>query len=953
MHAERWEKVSELYHAARECELSQRSAFLAEACAGDDHLRREVAALLAQDASRDGVLERVAREARLHNPNEGSSGGPAHKAVPDHPFPAAIGRYRILRVVGAGGMGAVYEGEQDHPRRTVALKAIKPGLASPELLRRFEQESQALGRLQHPGIAQIYEAGVAETGYGLQPYFAMEFIHGLSLLEYVKAHDLSARESLEIMAKVCDAADHAHRRGIIHRDLKPSNILVDETGQPKIVDFGVARFTGNDELTRQTSLGELVGTLAYMSPEQVLADSMELDCRSDVYALGVVLYELLTGRLPYDVGRNLTEAVQTIQYSDPAPLRSVNRTYQRDLETISNKSLEKDKQRRYASAADLAADLRHYLADEPILARAPSTGYRIRKFASRHRGLVGTIVVVFIVLLAGIMASTGQAIRARRAEQAALLERDRATIAERSATQERDRALQAEKSASSERVRAEKERNHAVDETRRADAQFAAAKAVSEFLQNDLLAQASARAQAGATTKPDPDLKVRTALDRAAARISSKFDSQPSVEASIRQTIGNAYKELGLFAEAQHQLERAFELRSRVLGPEHRDTLSSMHDLALVYESEGKYAQAEDLLTRVLQVQRRQRGDRHSDTLAALSDLALLAATSQSDHARAETLYAKVLDIQRRVLGEEHPDTLAIMNNLATQYVDRGKYDQAEELYIRALGVKRRVLGEEHPSTLMTMNNLGVLCRDQGKYAKAETLLTAVLDTRRRVMGERHPDTLASMNSLALLYQAESNYERAEQLLAQVLEGRRSVLGEEHAVTLRSIYNLAEINQRRGKFVEAEAMFRRVLDARRRIFGPDHPNTVDVLVSLGWLKLQQHGSAEAEPLLREALSGREKTSPDSWRRYYTQSMLGASLAGLGKFAEAEPLLVSGHAGMMERRSSIPFENQSVLNEVKVWIVQLYRAWGKPSKAAEWQDKNSRVTWPAGTAISTN
>ena len=304
----------------------------------------------------------------------------------------------------------------------------------------------------------------------------------------------------------------------------------------------------------QTGLGQIVGTLAYMSPEQVLADPLEVDTRSDVYALGVILYELLSGRLPYQVNqRQLPEAVHTIREEEPASLSSISRDYRGDIETIVRKALEKDKTRRYTSAADLGADIQRYLNDEPIAARPPSAGYQLRKFARRHRGLMAGVAVVFVVLLAGVAVSTSQAIRANRAGQAALSERDRAVAAEASAVQERNRAL---------------------TEKQRADDESASAKAVSDFLQNDLLAQASASAQASPDTKPDPDLKVRTALDRAASGIAQKFDKQPLVEASIRQTIGRAYLDLGIYPEAQKQIERALDLRRRLLGEDHPDTLA-------------------------------------------------------------------------------------------------------------------------------------------------------------------------------------------------------------------------------------------------------------------------------------------------------------------------------------------------------------------------------------------
>src|SRR6266852_4390701 len=467
-------------------------------------------------------------------------------------FPTRIGRYRIIRLLGEGGMGAVYEAEQDKPRRRVALKIIKMAWASPELLRRFEQEFQTLGRLHHPGIAQIYEAGTADTGFGFQPFFAMEIINGKPLSDYADARHLSTRQRLALMIQVCEAVQHAHQRCIIHRDLKPGNILVDENGQPKILDFGLARVTDSDaQATRQTDIGQLLGTLAYMSPEQVLADPLALDTRSDVYALGVVLYELLAGRLPYNLSRQPHEAAQTIREEDPTPLSSASRLYRGDIETIAARALEKDKARRYASAADLAADIRRHLEDQPIIARPPSTTYQLQKFARRHKALVAGTAAVFLVLVAGIVASTREAVLARIAEQAAAKE-------------------------------------------------AASAKAVNDFLQNDLLAQASASNQSGPSTKPDPDLTVRTALDRAAQRIEGKFDKQPEVEAAIRNTMGKTYAELAQYAESQKQLERALGLERRVWGLENPKTLDTLNHLGRTAWLQGKYPEAETLLLQTL-----------------------------------------------------------------------------------------------------------------------------------------------------------------------------------------------------------------------------------------------------------------------------------------------------------------------------------------------------------------
>ncbi len=433
-------------------------------------------------------------------------------------LPATIGTYRILGFIGEGSMGIVYRAEQQNPQRVVALKVIRVGIASAEHLRRFEREAELLGRLQHPGITRIYEAGTVNWGGGEQPYFAMEFIDGWPL--DASMPDRGSRYYLELMAKICDAVNHAHQRGIIHRDLKPTNILVDETGQPKILDFGVAHVADSDaQITRQTDMGQLIGTIAYMSPEQVLADPWALDVRSDVYALGIILYELLARKAPYDIKRKtLPEVVRIISEQDPAPLGSINRRYRGDVETIVAKALEKDKERRYLSASDLAADIRRYLADVPILARPASASYRFQKFLRRNKTLVASTAAVFLILVAGIVVSSREAFEARKAEQVSAKE-------------------------------------------------AASANAVIDFLRNDLLAQASPKNQSG-SDRLDRNITVRTALDRAAARIEGKFDRQPEVEAAIQDAMGKTYEDLAQYAESEKHLARALSLEQKVWGPE-------------------------------------------------------------------------------------------------------------------------------------------------------------------------------------------------------------------------------------------------------------------------------------------------------------------------------------------------------------------------------------------------
>ena len=751
-------------------------------------------------------------------------------------LPTSIGRYRIVRLLGEGGMGAVYEAEQDQPRRNVALKVIKTAWASRELLRRFEQEFQTLGRLHHPGIAQIYEAGTADSGFGSQPFFVMEIIRGKPLTEYADTQHLNTRQRLAVMIRVCEAVEHAHQRGIIHRDLKPGNILVEENGQPKILDFGLARVTDSDaKATRQTEMGQLLGTLAYMSPEQLLADPLLLDTRSDVYALGVILYELLSNKMPYPLTNQVHEVVQTIQQTDPVALSSINRAYRGDIETIVAKALEKDKTRRYDSAAELAADIRRHLEDQPIIAKPPNVTYQVKKFARRHKALVVGAVTVFLVLIAGVVASTWEAVQARRAA--------------------------------------------------------ATAEALSNFLQNDVLSQASAAKQSGLKTRPDPDLKVRTALDQAAESIQGKFDKQPEVEAAIRDTIGQTYTDLGLHPEAQKQLERALDLYRKALGAENPKTLTTMSRLGTSAWHQGKFPEAETILSRTLEIERRVLGPEHHDTLYSMNNLGNVY-RAQGKDARAETLYSQTLEIRRRVLGLEHPDTLTSMNNLANVYWSHGKYAQAEALYSQAMEIQRRVLGPEHPDTLLSMGNLADTYAKEGKYAQAEALFRQTMETSRRVLGPEHHKTLAFLSDFASMYQRQGRYALAQTHAAEVLVGRRHALGRENSDTMQSADDLALAYHSQGKFTESE------------------------------------------PLAREVLEFNQKKQPDGWQRFRAECLLGASLAGQKKYAEAEPLLLEGYQGMLARKDQMEVPDWYHLDRAREWNVELYEAWGKPQKATE-------------------
>jgi eukaryotic-like serine/threonine-protein kinase len=857
---------------------------------------------------------------------EGSTVPPSKEAgwmgEAESALPATIGHYRVVHLLGEGGMGVVYEAEQENPRRAVALKVLKPGFAGAELRRRFEQECSALGRLQHPGIAQIYEAGTADAGFGPQPYFAMELVNGRPLLEHADAHKLNTRERLELMLKICEAVDHAHQRGIIHRDLKPGNILVEDSGRPKILDFGVARATDSDaHRTRQTDLGQVVGTLAYMSPEQALGDPEALDVRSDVYSLGVICYELLAGRLPYRLGPKLHEALQAIRDKDPEPLGATGRAYRGDVETIVAKALEKDKARRYGSTADMAADIRRYLADEPILARPASTTYQLQKFARRNKVLVAGVAAVFLTLAAGIVASALQATRATR-------ERDRATAAEHAANTERDRALNAEKAASAARAQALDERNRAVTEKQRADTESATAKAVNDFLQNDLLAQASAATQAGPHSKPDPDLKVRTALDRAAQRIGGKFAAQPLVEASLRQTIGSTHLDLGLYPEAQREIQRAIDLRRRVLGEENPATLESLGSLAKAIYSQGAYAQAEALYARIIEVQRRVLGEDNRATLASMNDL-ISVYRDETKYPQAAELMRRALAIQRRTLGEENPETLRTMLNLAAVERNQGKFPQAEELFRKILGIQRRTLGEEHPETLSTMGLLALQYREEGKFKESEELYAQSLELRRRVFGPEHPDTLEAMNGLAILYRVNGKYAQAEDMFTRALEIERRTLGEEHPLTIFAMGELPGVYWVEGNYKEAEPLYIKALEIRRRLMGEEQEYTVSTMNNLATLYMSEGKYAEAEPLLIKVLDIRTRVQgTENPRTLISMNNLALLYRHRGDYAKSEALFAKV---LDARRRVLGEDNPDTLKTMDA-LAAMYRIEGKYQEA---------------------
>ena len=839
-------------------------------------------------------------------------------------------------------MGTVYEAEQDKPRRIVALKVIKPGFATASLLRRFEQESQVLGRLQHPGIAQIYEAGTADAGHGVQPYFVMELIRGKPLDAYAVDKRLGTRARLELVARTADAVEHAHQKGIVHRDLKPGNILVDEAGQPKILDFGVARVTDSDvQATMQTDVGQIIGTLPYMSPEQVGADPAELDTRSDVYALGVILYELLAGRLPYDLKRKaLPEVVRIIREEDPSRLSSVSRAFRGDVETIAAKALAKEKERRYQSAAELAADIRRYLKDEPIVARPSSTPYQLRKFARRNRVLVGGLAAVFVVLVIGVVVSSFQAVRARRAESLATsrlaeTQEARALAESREQESEQARQLAEERRTEAEAQKVEAERARAAEAKQRLAAEASAerakqeaakAEAVNTFLQ-DMLSSVDPSEMKGR------DVTVRQVLDEAAKKVGDgSLGDQPEIEAAVGNTLGTTYGALGLYPEAESQLRAVLATRRRTLGPEHPDLAESLNNLASLLQDRGDLAGAEPLHREALAIWRKALGDGHPRVATSLNNLAGLL-KSRDDLAGAEPLYRESLSIWRKAVGDEHPDVAASLNNLASLLTARGDLAGAEPLYREALAIWRKALGDEHPRVATSLNNLASLLQDRGDLVGPEPLYREALAIRRKVLGDEHPEVANVLNNLASLFHDRGDLAGAEPLYREALAIRRKALGDEHPHVATSLNKLGSLLVGLDDPAAAEPLLRESLAIRIKKLPARHGLTESGLATLGLCLIRLGRHAEAEPLLIEALSIREeRLPPGHWARFDARSTLGEALAGQGKYVEAEPLLLQAYEGMKDN-TAVPSTRK---REAFERIERLYEAWGEPEKTAAWR-----------------
>jgi serine/threonine protein kinase/tetratricopeptide (TPR) repeat protein len=861
----------------------ERARYLDQACGHDTELRARVEELLAAYPKAEGFLEPpVARgltepAAPAQDPTPRFVEGPGTR----------IGPYKLLELIGEGGMGAVWLAEQREPvQRKVALKIVKAGMDSRQVIARFEAERQALALMDHPNIARVFDGGTTADG---RPYFVMELVKGVPITKYCDEHRLTPRERLGLFLPVCQALQHAHQKGIIHRDIKPANVLVapyDGRPVPKVIDFGVAKAVGQrlTERTLFTGLGAVVGTLEYMSPEQAELNNQDIDTRSDIYALGVLLYELLTGTTPLRHERlkqaaftellriireeepprpstRLSESKETLpaiaaqRHAEPAKLTKLVRG---ELDWIVMKALEKDRNRRYETANGLARDVEHYLADEPVQACAPTVGYRLRKSLRRNKGPVLAVTLVLLALFVGVVGTTWGMLRAE--QQRGVAEAN---------------ALQALTAAAAEAKAKE------TAETRKAET-----LAVLDFVENKILAAARLEGQEGGLGH---DVTLRKAVEAALPFVEQSFTDQPLIEARLRLTLGKSFSYLGEAKIAQEQFEKARAIFTKHLGPDHPDTLLSMGNLAVTYADLRRYADAQRLSEETLALMTAKLGPVHPHTLASRNNLANIHRDFRR-YAEALKLYEETLALCKAQLGPDHPYTLGGMSNLAGSYADLGRHAEALKLREETLPLMKARLGAEHPDTLKGMYNLANSYARLGRHAEAIKLHRQTLALMKAKLGPDHPATLAGMNGPAFSYFALGRHAEAIKLHEETVELLQAKFGPEHPSTLAAMSALASSYFALGRYAEALQLQEQTLALRKAKLGPDHPDTLANLHELGGTYDALGRSADALKLREDALArAKARFGPDHPDTLASMQNLGNSYETLGRHADAVKL----------------------------------------------------------------
>jgi tetratricopeptide (TPR) repeat protein len=856
-----------------------RATYLAEACAGDARLRANVEALLRAHDGDPGFLEQPAVGSSDTTLDRLASGSPTDvwPERPERPGVVLAGRYTLREALGEGGMGTVWLAEQTAPvKRMVAVKLIKAGMDSRAVLARFEAERQALALMDHPNIAKVFDAGAAPDG---RPFFVMEVVNGVPITRFADENRLTLRQRLELFVPVCQAIQHAHQKGVIHRDLKPSNILValcDGAPVPKVIDFGVAKATGPQltEQTLDTGFGTVIGTVEYMSPEQAGLNRLDVDTRSDVYSLGVLLYELLAGSPPFTRAETagVLEMLRVIREREPsrpsAKLSTADglstlaanrrmepakltKSVRGELDWVVMKALEKDRDRRYETANDLALDLQRYLADEPVAAGPPGARYRVRKFLQRNRGRVVAASLVLALTIGGLAANNWLI----RLEQA----------------------------------KTKSERDTAIREKNRADEQAAVAEAITNFFEEDILFQSTAY-QAPIGDRPPPEVSLQEAVNRAAVKVGERFRGKPYVEARVRGTIANVLLQYRDLDRAAEHAQTAVDLCRQVLGE--TDDEHSIHAIGIlgwIRVRQQRHEESEKLFVETLGRSRRALGEDHQSTGVALGQLGeCLSMLGKYEEARPLLLRS----VEMALRDGECPSAQMARNNLARLYEEQGRFADAETLFRKALAENRRLQGDAAPNTLILLRNLADLYHQTGRADKAKPLLQEALDGERKAFGALRPSELAEIvKALCDVYASLGRSADGVKLSEQFRDEFEMRLGPDHLHTLMMLKNVGWAYMYAGKLPEAIALLRKVREGREKALGPDHPETLaalDHLIVACWRAKQYDQSVPlCEEVLRRYEAKYGRNHPLTLQAVFN---LGVNYSDAGRAEEAIPLL---------------------------------------------------------------
>jgi serine/threonine protein kinase len=890
--------------------------------------------------------------------------------------PHAAARFRVLRFHKQGGLGRIYVARDAELGRDVALKEIRPDrIAAADLRARFVLEAEITGGLEHPGIVPVYSLGTYDDG---RPFYAMRFVAGDSLMEAIEAYhsahprpDPTAVEFRKLLGRfvdVCEAIAFAHSKGVLHRDLKPHNVMLGRYGETLLIDWGLAKATGHREpadtdAAREATLVPpsggsheptvgVIGSPAFMSPEQAAGVSGVLGPATDVYGLGAILYTLLTGQPPV-TGLTGDEVRDRACRGEITPPRSLNPNLPRSLEAVCLKALALRPEDRYPTARALADDVEHWLADEPVSARRDPLLSRLSRRGRRHRTLVASLVML---LATGLIAVSVGLV---------LINRERLLTA-----QQRDRAIRAEEKAHVSLAIAQEEEQKARDSE-------SETKAVLEFFQRKVLAAARPKGQQEGLGR---EATIRAAIEAAEPGIEKAFAGQPTVEASIRDALATSFFYLGKPERAVQQFERAWVLLKAARGPTHPETLQimvslaaayaetgrigdaitltekalevaeatmepdspgrlePMSNLAVFYRQAGRIGDAISLNEKVLALFRTKLGNEANETLICMNNLAgvYLKAGRTTE---AIALHEEVFKLRKARLGPDHPNTLSSMNNVANAYWAAGRSAEALPLLAEALKLHKVILGPDHPQTLKCLNNLANAYADAGHLSDAVALYEERFQLSTAKLGLDHPDTLESMRNLANAYLSGGRIAEATPLFEQGLKLSKVKLGPDHPDTLLFVGNLARSIGSSGRTTEAIPLFEQAIRGLKAKLGPDHPVTLAFMNHLALVYLGVQRWIEAETISRKCLDlWQKKLQTDDWGRFATMSQLGAALAGQNKYAEAEPLLLASYQGLKAREAKIPAPGKRALAQAAARIVPFYEASGRPKQAAEWRNK---------------